>query len=136
MKKSFFLILLFLLCCFITLLIIVFVPDGKKVINTTTIIIENDSLCLGKLDSHSKQLASFKIKNTGNELLVIHTVHTSCGCTVATYDKQPIAIGDFATVILEYKPTSLGFFSKTADVICNVPEGFVRLKISGEVVGK
>ena len=68
--------------------------------------------------------------------LIIQNVNTSCGCTVAKYEKMPIAKGESTTVVLEFKPNSLGYFSKTADVVCNVPEGYVRLKISGEVVEK
>jgi hypothetical protein len=78
----------------------------------------------------------FMLKNVGSRTLIIRTVNTSCNCTVAKYDKEPVAQGEKATVLLEYKPNSMGYFSKTADVMCNVSDGFVRLEISGEVVEK
>jgi len=78
----------------------------------------------------------FMLKNVGSRTLIIRTVNTSCNCTVAKYDKEPVAQGEKATVLLEYKPNSMGYFSKTADVMCNVSDGFVRLEISGEVVKK
>jgi hypothetical protein len=78
----------------------------------------------------------FMLKNIGSKTLIIRTVNTSCNCTVAKYDKEPVAQGEKATVVLEYKPDALGYFSKTADVMCNVSDGFVRLEISGEVVEK
>jgi hypothetical protein len=94
------------------------------------------SINLGKLSFQSKKQAIFKLKNTSKQALRIQSVNTSCGCTVAKYDKKPVLQGEIATVVLEYKPNKSGYFSKTADVVCNVPEGFVRLMISGEVVQK
>lgn len=78
----------------------------------------------------------FMLKNIGSKTLIIWSVNTTCNCTVAKYDKNPVAQGDKATVLLEYKPNSMGHFSKTADVMCNVSDGFVRLEINGEVVEK
>lgn len=102
----------------------------------TTARVNQDSVYLGKFNRQIVKKVSFLIKNTGSTPLTIQKVNTSCGCTVAKYDKKPLAIGQTATVLLEYKPNSLGYFSKTADVVCNVPKGFVHLKISGEVVEK
>jgi len=110
--------------------------DIINLIDNTTINIPNDYINLGKFGFNSVKHASFKIKNNGKKQLIIQTVNTSCGCTAAKYEKKPIAKGETTTVILEYKPNSLGYFSKTADVVCNVPEGYVRLTISGEVVEK
>lgn len=102
----------------------------------TTIEIEEDSISIGKISFNDNQTFNYKINNIGNFPLVIYSVKTSCGCTAAKYDKKPIPQGKTTSVVLEYKPNSLGYFSKTADVVCNVPEGYVRLKISGEVVEK
>jgi len=104
--------------------------------NQTTIIVSRNSLNVGKSDIHTLVQANYQIKNTGKNLLLIQAVHTSCGCTTAKYDEQPVASGGTATVVLEYKPTEAGYFRKTADVVCNVPAGFVRLTIAGEVLKK
>lgn len=108
----------------------------RTAICKTTIQLGNDSVNFGKIKFHTVQLAMFKIQNTGKNSLVIQSVNTSCGCTMAKYDKKPIGMGQTTTLILEFKPNSLGYFSKIADVVCNVPKGYVRLKISGEVVEK
>lgn len=100
----------------------------------TQIHLNQDSVNLGKLSYSSTKNTTFQIKNKGDHPLVIQTINTECGCTVAKYDKKPIAKGETATVILEYKPNSLGYFSKSADVICNIARGYLRLTISGEVV--
>jgi hypothetical protein len=106
----------------------------KKLLkNITSVSVDQDSVNLGKFKLNTKQIP-FKVTNNGLYPLIIQNVSTSCGCTVAKYEKKPINKGESTTVVLEYKPNSLGYFSKTADVVCNVPEGFVRLKISGEVI--
>jgi len=105
-------------------------------LDETRVQLKNDFVNLGKLSLSTTKCVTFQLKNTGKQPLIIHSVKTSCGCTTAKYDKKPIIQGETTTVVLEYKPNSLGYFTKTADVVCNVPEGYVRLKISGEVVGK
>lgn len=102
----------------------------------TQIHLNQDSVNLGKLSYSSTKNTTFQIRNNGDHPLVIQTINTECGCTVAKYDKKPIAKGETATVILVYKPNSLGYFSKSAAVICNVASGYFRLTISGEVVKK
>lgn len=104
--------------------------------NVTKIQVLSNLVNLGKFSFQSEKQATFQLKNTGKQPLLIQYVNTSCGCTVAKFNKKPIAQGETTTVVLDYKPNSLGYFSKTADVVCNVPEGYVRLKISGEVVEK
>jgi len=108
--------------------------DSNLVILNTNVGLLDDSLSLGKFEYYSTKRVPFQLKNNGNQSLVISSINTSCGCTGANYDKKPIPPGETTTVVLEYKPNSLGYFSKTADVVCNVPEGYVRLKISGEVI--
>lgn len=108
--------------------------DIKNSVINTSVNLRIDSIYLGKFNIHSVKQAIFQLKNLSKQPLIIQAVNTSCGCTVAKYDKKPIGQGHTATVILEYKPDKEGYFSKTADVVCNVPDGYVRLKISGEVV--
>lgn len=126
--------------CFLLLIGYIFIRlnNIKSVNNTEFAIVETqkDSVHLGKISFYSRKHTSFEIKNKGTKPFIIYTVNTTCGCTVAKYDKKPVQEGETTTVVLEYKPNSLGFFTKTADVVCNVPEGYVRLKISGEVVEK
>ena len=113
--------------------------DNKQTVNSiyqTDVQLIRDSLWLGKFRYSSVKRCLFALKNVGSKPLVVQSVHTACGCTVAKYGKKPITQGETTTVVLEYKPNSLGYFSKTADVVCNVPKGYIRLKISGEVVEK
>ena len=110
--------------------------NNNQLIGKTSVLLNTDFVDLGKFSYKSIQSCKFKIKNVGAYPLIIQTVNTACSCTIAKYQKEPVRQGETTTIVLEYKPNSSGYFSKVADVMCNVPEGSVRLKISGEVVEK
>src|ERR1035437_8891531 len=126
MKTKLFFLFIILSCILIELYLLkrttVIPNDSHKV--DTKIFLRTDSLNLGKLEFHKSKIATFSMKNIGSHPLMIKLIEPSCGCTVAKYIKKPIAQGETTTVLLEFKPNSLGYFSKTADVICNVPEGY------------
>jgi len=109
---------------------------NMPLLKKTTLKLNTDFVDLGKFSYKTIKRTSFKLLNTGTQSLIIQSVNTSCGCTVAKFDNEPVAKGKTATVILEFKPISTGYFRKTADVVCNARNGFVHLTISGEVVEK
>ncbi|MGI6222891.1 MAG: DUF1573 domain-containing protein [Prevotella sp.] len=82
------------------------------------------------------QEASFNFINEGKSPLVINQVVTSCGCTVATYTKKPIAPGKSGVIKVKYngKGRFPSHIKKMITVRTNgVPE-MVRLYIEGEMV--
>lgn len=84
------------------------------------------------------QEATFNFTNEGKSPLVINQVVTSCGCTVATYTKKPIAPGQTGVVKVKYNGTGRfpSHIKKMITVRTNgVPE-MVRLYIEGEMVEK
>ena len=52
----------------------------------------------------------FKFKNTGKSPLIITNARASCGCTVADYPRQPIAVGE--TGVIKAKFNSRGKHGK------------------------
>ncbi|MCR4834891.1 MAG: DUF1573 domain-containing protein [Bacteroidaceae bacterium] len=83
---------------------------------------------------------TFVFKNVGKSPLVVLQVLTSCGCTVATYTKEPVAPGKTGKVEVTYDTRrggkSPGKFKKTITVATNgVPEK-PRLVICGNMVAK
>ncbi len=48
----------------------------------------------GRINEGQTLQVSFRFKNAGDHPLVIESVSSSCGCTVADYPKQPIRPGD------------------------------------------
>ena len=75
----------------------------------------------------------FTFVNKGNEPLVIQKAQASCGCTVPTYSKDPIAPGATGTIDVAFhtagKPA--GNFNKTITVTSNA--GVKVLNIKGVV---
>lgn len=86
----------------------------------------------GSFSKSDIKKATFTIKNTGNHPLVIVDVSTTCGCTAATYDKQPAKPGESLQVGIEMTPKDIGFFDETVTVKCNTEQP-VKLKIKGQV---
>ncbi|GAB6013264.1 DUF1573 domain-containing protein [Viscerimonas tarda] len=74
---------------------------------------------------------SFFLKNTGKQPLVINHVDTSCGCTVPSWEKQPVKPSETTEIKVEITPATTGYFQKTITVYCNIENNFVHLSIKG-----
>ena len=81
------------------------------------------------------QTCSFTFTNTGNAPLIINQATASCGCTVPTYTKTPIAPGEKGTIDVTYNGSGRipGHFKKTITVRTNGTTEVVRLYIEGEM---
>jgi len=77
----------------------------------------------------------FKFQNVGNAPLIINTVHTSCGCTVADYPKEKIAPGASGEIVIKYdaKGKIPGRFKRHIQVFTNSKEEFTRITIQGNL---
>jgi hypothetical protein len=76
----------------------------------------------------------FSFVNSGQIPLIISTVQASCGCTIASYTKDPIEPGAKGFVKATYNAANVGQFTKTVTVNANTDEGVAQLTIKGEVV--
>ena len=70
--------------------------------------------------------------NKGKKLLVIHDIVTSCGCTVADYDKRPAQPGESVKVKISFKADYPERFNKTVGIYCNTKESPYVVKVMGE----
>ncbi len=77
----------------------------------------------------------FKFENKFDEPVVISNVRSSCGCTVAGYDKNPILPGKEGSVKVTYNSAKVGKFRKTVAVTMSSGEKYV-LTVKGEVKKK
>lgn len=75
----------------------------------------------------------FEIENTGDYPFVILGIHSSCGCTVPTWAREPVAPGGKTAIQVEVKPESTGFFNKTIDVYGNIERSVLKLSMIGTV---
>ena len=74
-------------------------------------------------------------KNEGDAPLIINQAVASCGCTVPTYTKKPIAPGETGTMKVTYngKGKFEGHFKKSITVRTNGTPEVVRLYVEGDM---
>lgn len=97
----------------------------------TTVEVDQGIIDLGEIRYEDKTEAIFTLKNTGEHSLVINNVSTSCGCTSAEYEKQPVPKGGELKIVAEIKPKDKGVFTETITVYTNTQSKRIALKIKG-----
>ena len=96
---------------------------------------EEDFHDFGKLFSGELVSYAFKFKNTGNSVLLISNVGTSCGCTVTAFPKQPIKPGEESTIDVKFDTTGKhGRQSKSITVFANTQPPTSTLRIQAFLV--
>lgn len=75
----------------------------------------------------------FVFKNTGKIPLVITKVESSCGCTVPTWEKEPLNRNKSGIIKVKYDSSRIGQFTKTIKVYSNAINSPVTITIQGEV---
>ena len=90
---------------------------------------------LGKVKEGPTVPISFRFKNTGNHILIISDVTTSCGCTIAEKPEKPIAPGEEDVIKAVFTSQGHpGTNRKDVHVTANtLPEGSMTLTFSVEV---
>ncbi|PIP20356.1 MAG: hypothetical protein COX40_05220 [Candidatus Omnitrophica bacterium CG23_combo_of_CG06-09_8_20_14_all_40_11] len=83
--------------------ILLFVSDGPSaqeiVLNKASQInIKPESWDFGKITEEGVLSRDFEVKNTGNDVLTIKNIATSCGCTTVSIPSKDISPGDSATL--------------------------------------
>lgn len=77
----------------------------------------------------------FTFRNGGNEPVVILSVTTTCGCTVATFDRQPIQPEGVGAIEVSFDPMNRpGEFEKEVTVVTSEGGKGQKLQISGFVL--
>ncbi len=109
------------------------VPTGP----VTTIKYEEESFDFGMVNEGDMVKHLFKFKNTGSEPLVISNAKGSCGCTVPTWPKEPVAPGATSEISVEFNSKGKpGNQSKRVTVTANTMPTETFIEIKGLVKGK
>jgi outer membrane lipoprotein-sorting protein len=89
----------------------------------------------GKIVADADYNSTFEFTNTGKKPLLIYDVKTSCGCTVPTWNKNPIPAGAKERIQVTFHPKShqLGTEVKTVTVLSNTNPGMTVLQIKADV---
>ena len=106
--------------------------DEDKIVMTKAEL-SDEKLEFGTIPFAKEVHRTFRILNTGNNLLVIYDIQTFCGCTEVVYSKEPVSIGEDIEVSVVYKPDQRGAFNKTLSIYSNGSEFPLIVQISGNV---
>ena len=87
----------------------------------------------GTIDYKGNGDREFVFTNNGTEPLIIKNAKGSCGCTVPTWPKGPIAPGATEKIKVKYATTRVGKFTKQITLTTNSSKKPVILTIKGEV---
>ena len=106
--------------------------NEKKVANST-IDFESKVVDYGVIEHNSDGARKFVFTNNGTDPLIIKNAKGSCGCTVPTWPREPIAAGETAEIGVKYATNRVGKFTKTITLTTNADKKPVILTVKGEV---
>ena len=95
---------------------------------------KSETIDYGTIEKNSDGVRNFVFTNTGNTPLIITSAQGSCGCTVPTYPREPIAPGAKGTISVKYSTDRVGAFSKTVTLTTNSASANTVLTIKGNVL--
>ncbi len=91
----------------------------------------------GTITKGADGASTFTVKNSGDKPLVISRCKGSCGCTVPTCPKKPIAPGKTAKIKVNYDTKRIGPINKSVRVTSNAENNSNKtLRIKGKVKKK
>ena len=82
-------------------------------------VFENETIDYGTLPHNADGKREFVFVNNGTKPLIITNATGSCGCTVPSFPKEPIAPGAKAVIGVKYATDRVGAFTKTVTVTSN-----------------
>lgn len=95
----------------------------------------NETIDYGTVAHNADGKREFVFTNNGNKPLIITNTQGSCGCTVPTSPKEPIAPGAKGVIGVKYATDRVGPFTKTVTVTSNAAgQATKTLTIKGTVL--
>lgn len=104
--------------------------------NPAEISAENFEYNFGEIAQGEKISHVFKFTNTGKSSLVINDAKSTCGCTIPTYTKEPIAPGETGELLVKFDSKGKkGNINKQVTVQANTyPNTSTIFYIKGNVI--
>lgn len=94
---------------------------------------DEEEFDFGTIDQGTRVEHTFTFKNTGDAPLTIVDAKSSCGCTVPTWTKTPIAPGETGDLLVKFDGSGQNQVTKTITITSNTQEGTEQLKIKAFV---
>lgn len=106
---------------------------GKSKFLQTELMIDKKEIDFGTFLKSENKEEQFQLTNTGNNLLVIHDVVTSCGCIMVEYSKQPVRTTETMELTVRYEADEAGSFNKVLTIYSNAAGSPHKVWIKGKV---
>jgi hypothetical protein len=104
-------------------------------VNGAGMVFVTETIDYGTVAHNSDGKREFVFTNNGNKPLIITNAQGSCGCTVPTYPKEPIAPGAKGVIGVKYDTSRGGqAFTKTVTLTTNAATPNKTLTIKGNVL--
>lgn len=100
----------------------------------TEVKVEQSCVDLGEFSQEEEEQIVFKLKNIGQNPLVINDVVSSCGCMAVKFSKEPIQPESTTEVVVFYKSDQKGYFSKSLQLYCNTKNYPLVLNVKGNAI--
>ena len=112
-------------------------PEAAAAGPTTTMTFEETEFSFGTVTDGEKVSHTYVFTNTGNEPLILSNAQGSCGCTVPSWPREPIAPGAKGEITVEFNSANkVGSRNQKVTITANTnpPQSFIYLK--GDVLAK
>lgn len=104
-------------------------------VNGAGMVFETETIDYGTIAHNANGKREFVFTNNGNKPLIITNTVGSCGCTVPSTPKEPIAPGAKGVIEVKYATDRVGAFTKTVTVTSNAEGQTTKtLTIKGTVL--
>tara|TARA_R110001592_G_scaffold300895_1_gene572169 strand:- start:50949 stop:51347 length:399 start_codon:yes stop_codon:yes gene_type:complete len=114
-----------------------FVIAQEKTVNGPVITFESDSKDFGDIKQGDKVENVFKFENTGKTPLIISNVAATCGCTVPSWPKEPIAPGKTAEIKVSFNSAGkMGKQNSVVRIYSNASEPIEKVSLISNVLPK
>lgn len=91
----------------------------------------------GTIEYGANGVCTFTFKNDGNAPLIISNAKGSCGCTVPSWPKEPIAPGASAEISVKYDTKRPGAINKSVTITSNATNSPTKvIRIKGSIKAK
>lgn len=112
------------------------IVTGKSIVSLkknrqTEVSFDKKYMDMGTFDWKHEQSIYVYITNTGDELLYLEEVSTSCGCAIVEYPKEPVKPSESVTLKVKYVAEHPGYFNKNLTVYCNAKKSPFQLNLIG-----
>ena len=110
--------------------------DALPKVEGAGMVFVNETIDYGTIAHNADGKREFVFTNNGNKPLIITNTQATCGCTVPSYPKEPIAPGAKGVIGVKYATDRVGPFTKAITITSNAAgQPTKTLTIKGTVLG-